>query len=320
MEPAMYNEISTGTATDLRNSFLIQILILSIGITIFSAAVPANAGSIDLPNYQSGTTFVYSDGSWETVAGVSDQLVAWQDHSGKVYRRSPDFTFRSQSWKTGTRQGRRQFVPRRDSLFQKSTSLWPLKTGNKSSFSEVVTSGNIGEPEKSYRVNWSCEVTGTEQVLVMAGEFDTWKIACKRYNNFQSPIRAKVREIKTWNFAPAIGHYVLTERQYPGGKAARRLELLAVLPPMNGVSDLTRRQMDKAFHLALEFKKRNEIASWSTPKTSWSGQIMPTGTFRLADGRYSRRYVQKINYPDGLRIYYGMAVRNSSREWVIPRR
>ena len=316
----MYNEIFSGTATDSRNSLLIRILILSIGIACFFSSVSALAYSIALPIYQSGTTFVYSDGSWETVAVVSDQLLAWQDHSGKVYRRSPDFTLRSLSWKTSTRQGRRQIVPRRDSLFQKNTSLWPLKKGNKSSFSELVTSSNIGESEKSYRVNWSCEVIGTERVAVMAGEFDTWKITCKRYNKFQSPIQAKVREIKTWNYAPVIGHYVLTERQNPRGKSARRLELLAVLPPLNGVPNLTKRQMDKAFQLAMEFKKRNEIASWSTPKNYWSGQIIPTATFRLADGRYSRRYIQKINYPDGSRIYYGMAVRNSSREWVIPRR
>ena len=316
----MKNEIFSGTATDSRNSLLIRILILSLGIAWFFTAAPAHSDSIALPIYQSGTTFVYSDGSWETVIGVSDQLVAWHDHSGKVYRRSPDFTLRSLSWKTSTREGSRQIVPRRDFLFQKNTSLWPLKKGNKSSFSEIVTSSNIGEPEKSYRVNWSCEVIGTERVVVMAGEFDTWKIACKRYNNFQSPIRAKVREIKTWNYASAIGHYVIAERQNLGGKSARRLELLAVLPPLNGFSNLIRRQMDRAFQQALEFKKRNEIAFWSTPKTFWSGQIMPTATFRLPDGRYSRRYIQKINYPDGPRIYYGMAVRNSSREWVIPRR
>ena len=118
-EPAMYNKIFSGTATDSRNSLLIRILILSIGITMFFGAVPANAGSIALPNYQSGTTFVYSDGSWETVGGESDQMVAWKAHSGKVYRRSTDFTFRSLNWKTGTRQGRRQIVPRRDTLFQK---------------------------------------------------------------------------------------------------------------------------------------------------------------------------------------------------------
>jgi hypothetical protein len=183
----------------------------------------------------------------------------------------------------------------------------------------VITSSNKGEPEKSYRINWTCEVIGTERVVVMAGEFDTWKIVCKRYNNFQNPLKARVRETRTWNYAPDIKHYVLTERQYSSGKAARRLELLAVLPSLNGVSHLTRRQISTAFQMALEDKKRGEAAAWSTPNTSWSGQITPTATFRLANGRYSRRYIQKINYPDGPRLYYGMAVRDSNGGWVIPR-
>jgi len=316
----MYTHKFSGTAVAFQYLLLFQILVLSIVITISPKAASAKGGGKSLPSYESGTTYVYSDGSWETVSGVSEQLITWQDHHGNVYRRSPDFTYRSFSWETSTRQGSRRIVPRRDSLIQKKTSLWPLKQGNVSSFTEVVTSGNIGEPEKSYRINWSCEVIGTERVAVMAGEFDTWEIACKRYNNFQSPLRAKVRERKTWNYAPAIGHYVLTERQNSSGKSTRRLELLAVLPSLNGVSDLTRRQMSTAFQMTLEDKKRNETTSWSTPKTSWSGQITPTGTFRLADGRYSRRYIQKINYPDGQKIFYGMAVRNPNREWVIPRR
>ena len=316
----MYKKKITGTTFALRTLLLFQIWVLSIGFAMIPGATSASEEPQSLPSYQLGTTYVYSDGTWETVSGMDGKLVTWQNHRGFIYRRSPDFTYRSISWDTGLRQGSRRIVPRRDTIFQKSSSLWPLRQGNVASFTEMVTSGNVGETAKSYQVRWTCEVIGTERVAVMAGEFDTWKISCRRYNNFQSPIRAKVREIRTWNYAPSIGHFVLTERQYSSGNPARRLELLAVLPPRNGASDLTRRQMDKAFQLALEFNKRNEIASWSTPKTSWSGQIMPTGTFRLADGRYSRRYVQKINYPDGLRIYYGMAVRKSSREWVIPRR
>jgi len=111
-----------------------------------------------------------------------------------------------------------------------------------SGFTEMVTSNNSGEPQKSYRVNWTCEVIGTERVAVMAGQFDTWKIACKRYNNSKNHSRARVKETRTWNYAPEIEHFVLTERQNPGRKAARRLELLAVLPPLSGLSDVTRHQ------------------------------------------------------------------------------
>ncbi len=285
-----------------------------------SKTVGTHDVSVGLPNYELGTTYVYSDGSWETVADISPQLVTWHDHRGYVYHRFPDFTYRSAKWKTRKRYGNRQFVPRSDVLFKKKTSLWPLKVGNVSGFSEMVTSNYPGEPPKSYRVNWTCEVIGTERIAVMAGQFDTWKIACKRYNNSKNPSKARVKETRSWNYAPEIEHFVMTERQYSGRKATRRLELLAVLPPLSSLPDVTRQQMNSAFQMALELKKSGETAAWSIPDTFWSGQVTPTDTFRLADGRYSRRYIQKLNYPDGQRIYHGLAVRDSKGVWVIPRR
>ena len=78
--------------------------------------------------------------------------------------------------------------------------------------------------------------------------------------------------------------------------------------------------MTEAFQIALEHKKSGETSAWSAPDNALSGQIMPTGTFRLADGSYSRRYVQKMTLPDGQRTYYGMAVRNSKGVWTVPRR
>jgi len=316
----MYIFKFTGTSVALSFWLMFQLLILPFGCSTAPKPAGPDAESPSLPGYELGTTYVYSDGSWEIVAGNSPQLVTWHDHRGNISSRSPDFTYRSVNWKTGSRQGSRQFVARSDSLVQKNTSLWPLQKGNGSSFTEVTTSSKLGEPEKSYQINWTCEVIGTERVAVMAGEFDTWKIACKRYNNFQNPSKSLVEETRTWNYAPEIEHYVLTERQYSGAKAARRLELLAILPPLNGFSDLTKRQMSNAFQMALEYKKRGETAAWSTPNTAGSGRIMPAETFRLADGRYSRRYIQKVNYPEGQRIYYGLAVRDPNGAWIIPRR
>ncbi|MCP4622137.1 MAG: hypothetical protein GY850_01235 [bacterium] len=142
-------------------------------------------------------------------------------------------------------------MPRSDSLVQKNSSLWPLQEGNTATFTEVVTSHKTGESEKNYRVNWTCEVIGTERVAVMAGEFNTWKITCNRYNNFKNPSKAAIKETRTWNYAPDVNHYILTERLYAGGKAARRLELLAILPPLNGFSDLARRQIRKSFMLII---------------------------------------------------------------------
>ena len=294
--------------------------IFLIGCSTAPQPTGPNTASVPLPSYELGTTYVYSNGSWETVAALSPQLVTWQDHRGNIYNRYSDFTYRAVRWKTKTREGSRRFGSFSYYFVKGDNSLWPLQKGNISSFKEMVTSRKIGGPEKSYQVNWTCEVIGTERVAVMAGEFDTWRIDCNRYNNFQEPSKARVLETRTWYYAPEIQHYVMARRQYSGRKPSRRLELLAVLPPVNKLSDAARHQMNTAFQTALEYKKRGEPAAWSLPSTSWSGQITPTKTFKLADGRYSRRYIQKVNHPDGQRIYHGLAVRDASGKWIVPRR
>ena len=61
--------------------------------------------SATLPTYRQGTTFVYSDGSWETVVANSAGQVTWRDHRGYVSSGSADFTRRRAEWQTRTRQG-----------------------------------------------------------------------------------------------------------------------------------------------------------------------------------------------------------------------
>ncbi|MGW8302582.1 MAG: hypothetical protein ACWGNO_10950 [Desulfobacterales bacterium] len=277
--------------------------------------------SAPLPTYRQGTTFVYSDGSWETVVANSAGQVTWRDHRGYVSSGSADFTRRRAQWQTRTRQGTRQFEARKDLWVRQKTSLWPLQIGNVASYSETGVWQRKGEPENTYRANWACEVVGTERVSVMAGEFDTWKTECKRYAAGRVSAKSRLREIKTWYYAPEIGHYVLATRQYYTGKAPERLELLAVLPPLEGLSASAKRQLQSKFQKALESKKSGESLKWSLPGKALSAEIMPTGTFRLDDGRYSRRYVQILSRPQqGRQIYYGMAVRDSKGRWVIPQR
>jgi hypothetical protein len=267
-----------------------------------------------------GTTFVYSDGSWEIVTDSTPHQVTWRDHRGNVYNGSPDFTYRPANWQSRDREVSRRFAARDDLIVDGDTSLWPLKTGKTASFTELVISRKIGEPEKSYRRSWTCTVVGPERVAVMAGEFDTWKIACERYNNYQNRSKAKVREIRTWYYAPEVKHYVLAERQFVAGKPDRRLELLAVLPPADGFSSSAQIKMHQAFQKALESKKSGETIAWSTPGAAWSGKITPTATFKTPDGRFSRQYVQTVKFGSEERIYFGIAIRNSEGEWAIPRR
>ena len=317
---AMCTDRSTGMKMGSFYLPLLLVLLLLNGCSKHLIYADREILSPGLPNYKPGTTYVYSDGSWEAVVAVSSQLVKWRDSRSRVYSKIADFTYPSTYWESSTRRISRSFARRDDSLMSRSTSLWPLQKGNFSGYTEQVTSKKNMEAEKSYRRNWTCEVVDTERVSVLAGEFETWKISCKRYNNYQKPSNARVVATKTWNYAPKIEHYVLAERQLSGGSATRRLELLAVLPPLNGLPDAAKRRMKEVFQAALEFNKRDESSAWSVPGTTLSGQITPTGTFKLADGRFCRRYVQIVNYSDGPRTYFGLSVRDANGMWIIPRR
>jgi hypothetical protein len=274
---------------------------------------------LPLPNYKKGTTFIYSDGTWETVAANSPGRVTWRNYRGNVSSGSPDFTYRRAQWQGKNSKIFREFAPRKDIFFKHAVTLWPLRKGNISSFSELRTRVDEEGVVKSSKAAWTCQVVGTEKVSVMAGEFDTWKIVCKRYPGKVSS-KSRIREVKTWYYAPEVGHYVLTTSKYYYHKKPRRLELLAVVPSLDGLSASAQRRMETTFQKAMEFKKSGESLSWSLPDTALSGEITPTGTFKLADGRFCRRYIQKVKFADGHRIYHGMAVRDSDGVWVMPRR
>ena len=274
-----------------------------------------------LPSYSQGTTFVYADGKWETVIDTSGEMVTWKDHRNYPSTGSSDFTHRPSKWQSKTRSITRQFGPRTDVFIQSATTLWPLRVGNAASYSETGTWVGKGGAESSYQTVWSCEVTGTERVSIMAGDFDTYKIVCKRLSiSRKKKNRTRLREVKTWNYAPEVGHYVLATTTYYSDKKPRRQELLAVLPPLSGLSAGARRQMEESFQQALERNKSGQAVRWSSAKLRASVETMPTKTFKTPDGTYSRRYIQKLNLPDGQRTYYGLAVRNSSGVWKVPRK
>ena len=208
-----------------RNNFKIARILIKMAIGMLTTlavtscvTVPQPLGPqlspAPLPTYSKGTTFVYSDGRWDTVTAVSPGVVTWSDYRGLVSSGLPDFTYRPSKWKSKTRSVTRQFGPRSDLFTQSATTLWPLRTGNVANYSETGTWIEKDGTESSYRTNWSCAVEGTERVSVMAGDFDTFKIVCKRYYVSRSKNTSSIKEAKTWNYAPEVGHYVLATTKY----------------------------------------------------------------------------------------------------------
>ena len=272
-----------------------------------------------LPVYRQGTTFVYSDGTWETITAAASNIVTWEDHRGHTSTGTPDFTRRRIFYQTRTRQGTRIFGARENIVARGSDSLWPLKIGNKASYTERGTwKDKRNGSEHTYRAHWSCEVTGIERVAVPAGEFDTWKIVCSRYNSSRSP-RSRPRQIKTWFYAPQISHFVLVTSKYFYDKPSRRQELLAVVPSRENLPKYARRKMDDSFQKALEYQVSGASTVWSLASAAASGGTTPYGTFKLEDGTFCRRYVQDLDFSGDKKTYYGMACRDSRGRWDIPK-
>ena len=273
-----------------------------------------------LPQYVVGTTFVYSDGTWETVRAATPEKVSWVNHRGYESTGSPDFTHRRSEWQTGKRQGKRRFSPRRDIAFPPATSLWPLEAGKTAGFREDGQWREGQGPESTYVSAWACEVAGTERVSVLAGEFDTWKIVCRRYSTNRFGSASRVKEVRNWYFAPAVGHPVLTTKRYTYHRPSKRVELMAVLPPDNELPAAAQSRMALGLQQSLESNQRGNPVQWNVESQGLSGKTVPLDTFQLENGVFCRRFVQEVWLVEEKRSYHGMACRNADGRWEVPRR
>ncbi len=290
------------------------------GCAITGTIIQPDLQSASLPNYIEGTTFVYSDRTWETVQEVTPDSVVWVNHRGRVSIGTADFIYRPSSWQTRTRKGQREFKPVKSFFSQLDETLWPLRTGNAVRFNESSSWMRQDGTGRSYRAEWSCKVQGTERVSVLAGQFDTWKIACTRYSVPSNPEKiARARETKTWYYAPKVGHFVLKKSVYYTRRTPRRLELLAVIPPREKMPGAAQQRLDQSLAKALEYKKSGQSVQWALPHTGISGAVTPTNTFKLSANTFCRQYEQQVTAQRQTKTYYGMACRDSKGRWQIPR-
>ena len=118
--------------------FMILTMVL-LGCTAAQHTADTDHAPVPLPVYRQGTTFVYADGTWETVHAVAPNIVTWKDHRGYTSNGEPDFTRRRIYYKTRTRQGTRKFGVREDLILKIKDFLWPLKIGNRTSYTETGT-------------------------------------------------------------------------------------------------------------------------------------------------------------------------------------
>lgn len=310
----------------MKTTAFMCVLILSV-LCLGERSISQTAGNTlglkttPLPNYQAGTTFVYSDGTWETVIKVSPEGITWRNHRGSISTGITDFTYKRFKWQTKTRYGYREFEQTRFILTPPTSSLWPLEVGNKTRFDENGRWFDEFGLEHRYDSYWTCEVKGTERVSVGAGDFDTWKITCKRYPDKFGTAR-KTREYRTWYYAPMINHWIIEDRDYNGYRENRMKELVAVLPDLRTFTadETDILSIQKQFQNALESNQIEDANVWENFDQQLVIGVTPVKSFKHPEGGICRQYRQVLA-KEGLPYEYpGIACRNGQGRWTVPRR
>jgi hypothetical protein len=192
-------------------------------LVAIAAAGVAAAEAAALPDYGAGDTFVYSNGRVEQLAGIEANRFTWATRGGRRYVRDRNFVVPALSWRARNVVGARRVSGKPD-------DLWPLAVGRTNRF-RVVTEVDTRDPDtgrsKRTRIGelWTCRVNAAAPIVVPAGRFDAYEIACDRF----SSTTMKVLRREIWHYSPEVGHYVRRETINVGNGKRSSFALVAAL-------------------------------------------------------------------------------------------
>lgn len=308
-------EPRTGASIPLKLLLTVTVTVLlagcqSVQLPNFKAAAgpgPAMAPA-QLPQFNIGDKYYYSNGAREQVISTQGEMVNMISKSKRKLTNFRNFVL-PQPYIEGSTKEYFKNTPVPTNL------MWPLSVGTSERFSSQGRSINKSSGRTSqYTQRWSCETTGTARVRVLAGEFDTYVVECKRYST-----RGKWWQNRTWHYAPTLGTYVLRRDFYK--KSGERIrELTAVRPSLHGEPKHVRQGIIHAWQMALENKKAGEIQSWTDAASGTSVQVEPLKTYRAKNNQFCRTYKQYLTRHNATRVYMGVACRTGKLKWRTPRR
>jgi hypothetical protein len=170
------------------------------------------------PNLQRGDIFVFGRSTVSRVNAAGTQSLTWTLPDGRSVRSTRDFFAPALS---ADYPGRRV----ESTISGNPSALWPLVAGKRVSFEETRrTTWSETSHVQELRRRWDCEVVDARVSFVHAGDFATWHVRCRAYSpNFPLPLQTI-----TWDYAPALGHYV--RRTWFEERRQRVAMLSAALP------------------------------------------------------------------------------------------
>ena len=184
-----------------------------------AAASALLAAPVDMPAYEPGDAFVFSDGRVERVVAVDADRVTWAGLSGPNYVRSRNFIVPVTEWRSGRGSGRREVRGSPD-------AIWPISGSHAVRF-RVITETRADPAASAVRSAslWVCKSGKSRALVVPAGTFDAIHVVCDRY----SSTTMRLVERREWDYAPEVGHYIRrASLNYLRGSRSR-IELVAAL-------------------------------------------------------------------------------------------
>lgn len=264
-------------------------------------------GTLPMPTYAVGDTFVYSDGRIDRVADRRDDLVFWRTNLGSRYVAYENFVMPWIEWHGPGQSGRR-------SVDAPPDLLWPLTPGVERTFEARARIRYRDRPdaESVSREAWSCATQGRERVTIELGVFDTAVVQCHRTEPSSAPHLKRV-----WYYSPRLRHFVRQLDLYQGFEVDRRVDLVAMWPDKSGWPPAARGGLKWALDHALESLPDGRETLWKSSAVEARVRIRPTATLEGDDGTTCRSFEQIWSDSSGRRVYPGIACRTQEGLWRI---
>ena len=161
------------------------------------------------PGFDVGDSFTFDnpEETWSVVA-IEDGNAIWESDSGESQHTEMNPLLPALQWSSPTQGNGKRL------LTNVQGSLFPLSVGAKTTFRSTVS---MSLPPYAWEADWSCEITGIEQVEVPAGNFVTFVVSCLRAGS----------DVNTFHYAPDLGHWVVSTSQSGQGDTARSRRLVS---------------------------------------------------------------------------------------------
>lgn len=257
------------------------------------------------PLYQVGSSYVYSDGSVETVTGVKGDLVRWTGEDGSRFTTRRSFFVPPVYWERQTQSG--------STRLDQESSHWLQEVGQETDFvahTTIKQGEDGGTVLEETRARWRCRAVERERLTALIGTFDTLKVACDSKAG-----KAGDSVHRIWHYARGLDHYLYRSE---GSDPARAAELIAIRPRVADWPPIARAALGRAIEWALTTTEDGQALPWSSSAVEVKVTIAINRSYRDQEGTDCRTFFQIWTDARGKRIYPGVACQGSAGAWNIP--